>query len=229
MSISVVIPAYNAEGLIEQALDSITKQAVRPTEIIVVDDGSDDRTAEIVELSLVPGLQLVRQNNAGPATARNAAIAMAKGEWIAFLDADDLWLPCKLAVQTLLSAERPEVDIWLGATEGVGIEVPPPAKGAFPSDFTSRAFLQLGASLIRRSVFERIGHFDSSLTFAEDVDWFMRAREGGAVMETHDETVLRYRRHSGNLTNQIEQRDRGFMRALKNSIERRRTAETMRA
>jgi glycosyltransferase involved in cell wall biosynthesis len=222
MRISAIIPAYNAERFIGAALDSVATQRPSPCEIIVVDDGSHDRTGEIVGAKSIPGLRLIRQDNAGPSAARNAALALARGDWIAFLDADDLWAADKLALQTRLAAAREEVDIWLGATEGVAIEAAPASAGAFMASFTSRPFLQLGAAFVRRSLFDRIGLFDPALTFGEDLDWLMRAQEGGAVIQAHPETVLCYRRHGANLTNDRPRRDRDFLRVLKKSVDRRR-------
>lgn len=222
MRISVVIPAFNAAAFISAALDSVAAQSLAPIEAIVVDDGSSDRTAEIAGSHPLAGLSIVQQSNAGASAARNAGLTGARGDWIAFLDADDLWLPEKLAIQARLAGQRPEVDIWLGATEGVALEQLPPTPGAFLASFAARPFLQLGAMLIRRTMFERVGLFDHALTYGEDLDWIMRALELGGVMQAHPDPVVQYRRHSGNMTNLTELRDRDFMRVLKKSIERRR-------
>ncbi len=151
-------------------------------------------------------------------------MAAARGDWIAFLDADDLWAEGKLAIQTARARSRPQVDIWLGGTEGVALEAPAAAAGAFRATFSSRPFLQLGATLIRRSVFDGSGGFDPALTFGEDLDWFIRAQAQGALIETHPETVLSYQRHTANLTNDTQARDRGFLRVLKKSMERSRAS-----
>lgn len=98
ITISVVIPAYNCEKHIKRALDSVLAQTRRPDEIIVVDDGSTDRTAEIAD-SFGSKIKLIKQENAGASVARNTGIQAATGQWIAFLDADDEWLPEKLQIQ----------------------------------------------------------------------------------------------------------------------------------
>lgn len=222
MDVSVVMPAYNAERFIGAALDSIAAQAAKPLETLVIDDGSQDRTAQIAKAHGLAGLVVRQQANAGPSAARNAGLAQASGAWIAFLDADDLWLPGKLAVQSRLAEKHPEVDLWLGATEGVAIDQPLPARRAFMASFESRPFLQLGAMLVRRSVFDRAGLFDPELFYGEDLDWIMRAQEVGVVMQIHSDTVLKYQRHGDNMTNHTGLRDRDFMRVLKKSLDRRR-------
>jgi len=222
MRISVVIPAYNSAKFVGAALDSIAVQKRAPDEIIVVDDGSHDDTAQIVQSRRMSGLALIRQRNAGAAAARNAALEKSTGNWIAFLDADDLWTPDKLTIQAGLATECSDVDVWLGATEGVSLVPTPTTAGAFLADFSSRNFVQLGATFIRRSVFDRIGLFDPALKYGEDLDWLMRAQEAGMVIATHPETVLRYQRHSANLTNNASELRSGFLGVLKRSVDRRR-------
>jgi len=222
MRISVVVPAYNSAKFVGAALDSIAAQKRVPDEIIVVDDGSHDGTAQIVQSRRMSGLALIRQRNAGVSAARNAALGVSTGNWIAFLDADDLWTPDKLAIQAGLATARSDVDVWLGGTEGVSLAPTPITAGAFLANFSSRNFLQLGAAFIRRSVFDRIGLFDPALKYGEDLDWLMRAQEAGTVIATHPETVLRYQRHSTNLTNDVSELRSGFLGVLKRSIDRRR-------
>jgi glycosyltransferase involved in cell wall biosynthesis len=110
MSISVVIPAYNAARYIGSALDSVLAQTHKPDEIIVVDDGSTDDTAGIVE-TYSSQVRLIRRENAGASVARNTGINAAKSEWIAFLDGDDEWLPENLLLQTQLLQRNPEL-VW---------------------------------------------------------------------------------------------------------------------
>jgi glycosyltransferase involved in cell wall biosynthesis len=110
MTIAVVIPAYNAAGYIRRAIDSVLAQTRRPDEIIVVDDGSTDDTATVVQ-SYGSGVKLIRQANAGASAARNTGINAATSEWIAFLDGDDEWLPNKLQLQTEL-LERNRQLVW---------------------------------------------------------------------------------------------------------------------
>ena len=110
-SISVVIPAYNSAAQLARALDSVLAQTRPAEEILVVDDGSTDATAEVAR-SYGDAVRLIAQANAGAAAARNAGIRAARGTWIAFLDADDEWLPDRLALQTDILDRRPDL-VWV--------------------------------------------------------------------------------------------------------------------
>jgi glycosyltransferase involved in cell wall biosynthesis len=127
--VSVIMPAFNAALYVREALESIAAQTFRDVEIVLVDDCSTDHTMQVVKEwvarqpegdgSVRLGCQLLRtERNAGQATARNVGIRKAKGEWIAFLDADDAWLPHRLATQLQLAAARPEVAMWSAGTMG---------------------------------------------------------------------------------------------------------------
>ena len=108
LDVSVIVPAYKAQETIGAALRSALSQELAPREVICVDDGSPDATADLVAREF-PGVRLVRQENAGPSAARNRAAALAQGEWLAFLDADDVWLPQKLRLQAAALAAEPGI------------------------------------------------------------------------------------------------------------------------
>ena len=103
-TVSVIIPAYNADKHVERAIDSALAQTLQPVEILVIDDGSRDRTAEFASRFPSP-VRLIRQENGGPATARNRGAREATGDWLALLDADDWWFPDKLRIQLAFHAE----------------------------------------------------------------------------------------------------------------------------
>ena len=111
--ISVVIPAYNAAAFLAPTLASVFAQDHRPIEVILVDDGSTDDTLAIAS-SWTPALRVCRQDNAGPSAARNRGIAMAEGEYLAFIDADDTWLPGRLQRHLTIMIQRPDLDMVLG-------------------------------------------------------------------------------------------------------------------
>ncbi len=112
-SVSVIIPAYNAERYLAEALASVFGQSRVPEEIIVVDDGSTDRTEEVVRKH-GEAIRFLKQPHRGPGAARNLGVESARGEFIAFLDADDLWLPEKLSAQLDLFRTRPNIDMAFG-------------------------------------------------------------------------------------------------------------------
>lgn len=186
-SVSVVIPAYNAEQFVGQALDSVLNQTFQDFEVLVVDDGSSDRTAELVT-ARYPRVQFVSQRNGGASSARNRGVEMATGEFVAFLDADDEWHPEKLQAQVALMRRYP--DAVLGRT--VFIEEPlDNASSLFSGGRTepglpdhylvrdlAQSFLDpyfaTSAVLVRRSAFQKVGGFDTGLKIAEDVDLYLR-------------------------------------------------------
>ncbi len=115
MNISVVIPSYNRLAMLREAVASVQAQTVKPLEVLIVDDGSSDGTPEAVATFTGPvPVRCIRQANAGPSAARNRGIREAAGEWIAFLDSDDLWVPDKLAVQMSFLRDNPEVEFFFG-------------------------------------------------------------------------------------------------------------------
>lgn len=216
--VSVIVPVYNGEAFLSEAIRSIQKQNYEELEIIIVDDGSTDDTAQIVA-NLGSNTRYVYQSNSGAAVARNTGLKMAQGSIIGFLDADDLWTENKLDIQLQHLVENPSVEIVLGYAKRMWAE-----RGTSNYDqFTEpELLLSLGSSLVRKTVFKKVGHFDPTLRFCDDWDWFMRARELSVSIITHKEVVLYYRRHENNLTLQRELNDKAFAIILKKSLERRR-------
>lgn len=204
--LSCIIPVYNGAALIGEALDSIAAQTQPPDEVFVVDDGSTDGSAEVA-LAHPIGVRVLRANHKGPGHARNVGIAASHGEFIAFLDADDVWLPGKCAAETTLLAERPEVDLVVSRIENF-IDPATPLSG--DSDWrlalmgpNTSLFVQ--ATTVRRAALDRIGVFDESIRpFGEDTDWFIRVVATGAKMERMDTIHTRRRLHGANVTRNFD-------------------------
>ena len=131
-AISVIIPVYNGEAFLAEAVASVQEQSLAPNEIIIVDDGSEDGTVAVIE-SLGPEIRSIRQTNAGPAAARNRGLEMASGDFISFIDADDLWLPGKLKSQAQRLNGDPTIQLVLGATQRVRQSNQQKAGGAGPN------------------------------------------------------------------------------------------------
>jgi glycosyltransferase involved in cell wall biosynthesis len=217
--VSVIVPVYNGEDFLADALASIRLQDYCPLEIVVIDDGSTDGTGELA-VTLGQDVNWIQQQNRGPAAARNAGLAIAHGEFIAFLDADDLWPPGKLQSQIDLLLANPAVEIVLGCIQGVGYSGIPPslatdAKGSFLG-------VHLGSAVFRKSVFTKVGSFDENLRYSEDHDWFFRAREQHIAIISIPQVTLLYRRHGSNMT--LDKNTKGYQltRVLKRSLDRRR-------
>ena len=160
--VSIIIPAYNAEAFINDAIESVLAQDYRPIEVIAVDDGSGDLTACIAE-RFGPPVICHRQKNAGPPVARNRGLLLARGEYIGFLDADDLYEPGRVKLQFDKFQQNPGVAIVLGRLMREQLASEPGEPTAFkPMDPDDHISLQLGLGLFRRTAFERVGFMEES-------------------------------------------------------------------
>jgi len=183
--ISVVIPGYNVERYIKRAIDSVLAQTCPAHEIIVVDDGSTDNTAEIIK-TYGSKIRCIYQKNAGVSVARNTGIEAATGDWIAFLDADDEWLPQRLAAQTEHLRRNPDLK-WTFANFCYHKKEWPEFRPAHPDRpehereyfddylvcFTKSFFVSILTVLIHKTVFEKVDLFVPGMKRSEDTDlWF---------------------------------------------------------
>ena len=209
--VSVVIPVFNGEAFLREAVQSVLDQKYSPVEIIIVDDGSTDGTEDVAR-SFPETIRYLHQTNQGPAAARNRGIENAQGSLIAFADADDLWPEGKLELQLTYLIRDPAMEIVMGRIQQMGLSVL--AEPVFS--------VNLGSAVIRKSVFERVGLFDETMRYSEDVDWFMRAREAGAAIVTIDAVTLLYRQHEQNMTRGKSTSELNVLKALKRSLDRRR-------
>jgi glycosyltransferase involved in cell wall biosynthesis len=219
--VSVVIPVFNGERFLREAVQSVLDQEYSDVEIIIVDDGSTDGTANVAR-SLPETVRYLHQRNQGPAAARNRGIEHARGSLIAFADADDLWPADKLALQLPYLISDPKTDIVLGRIQQVRLSETDTGHTR-AEEFAEPAFsVNLGSAIIRKSVFERVGLFDETMRYSEDVDWFLRAREAGAAIVTIDAVTLLYRQHEQNMTRGKSTSELNVLKALKRSLDRRR-------
>jgi glycosyltransferase involved in cell wall biosynthesis len=188
--VSIVVPAFNAELTLAEAIGSIEAQHCADLEIVVVDDGSTDGTARVVE-GLGAGLRYLRQENRGPSAARNVGLAATTGEIVAFLDADDIWPDRSLRVRLDSLASRPGCALVQGRFQNLWPHMNGPGQHKLdPPQFG----YNLGTALFRRSLFDAIGGFDESMRTGEDVDFLVRIETGGLKRHRLDEVTLLYRR-----------------------------------
>ncbi|MCE5185483.1 MAG: glycosyltransferase family 2 protein [Planctomycetaceae bacterium] len=184
LSISAVIPAYNSERHIGRALKSVLQQTLPAAEIIVIDDGSTDGTADAVR-GFGSAVRLIQQPNSGVSVARNAGIAAAKGDWIAFLDADDEWLPNKLKLQTECLSRHPELmwayaNFYQGSDDSEKLDLGHPAKAGdcvshsdYLDAYVHHAYAWTGTVLVNQRIFDSVGLFEPGMKRAQDNDlWF---------------------------------------------------------
>lgn len=213
-SIAVVIPTYNGAEFLAETLRSVLAQTRAADEVIVVDDGSSDGSAEIAEA--FPQVRVVRQANAGVSAARNHGVEAASAEWIAFLDDDDRWAPEKLAEQCRTQEEHPEAEVCitgrrflhLNAATGVyelaesrtGDPRPLVTSEEIPAALYDRCPFTPSCVMVRRSALLRVGGFDSSLAICEDWDLWIRLLESGAQFVTCPQPLLHYRFNAGSVS-----------------------------
>jgi glycosyltransferase involved in cell wall biosynthesis len=219
MKISVIMPLYNAQAYVSAAIDSILAQTLPPAEIVVVDDESTDRSAEMVA-SYGPPVSLLRQAHAVPASGLNRGIAATSGDAIAFLDADDLWVKDKLEMQVEVLAAKPEIDAVFGLIQQFGA-ADTEDRFQIPRE-PQRGVSRIGA-LIRRAAFDRLGPFDPSLRVAEFVPWYARAAALGLRTAMIDRVVAYRRIHADNsgIVRRKEQQQESLL-GLKQALDLRR-------
>lgn len=219
--VSVITAVYNGERYLGEALDSLFAQDYDPFESIVVDDGSTDRTAEIAQSYAV---RYVHQANQGAAAARNAGLAIARGELVAFLDSDDLLPVDKLSIQAGLLAERGDLGCVLGRQEIMLEGVEAPSWLTRDSIYGDLDGIPLVSAMVRKSVLDELGGFDPSFGFAEDRDLFVRMREHGVAIEVLPEILVRRRFHGGNTNFTRRPEKHPLLRSLKGKLDRERAA-----
>ncbi len=220
--VSVIVPFFNAERYLAQCLDSVLAQTRPPVEVLAMDDGSTDRSGEIAR-TYGERVQYHFHENAGPGATRNRGIQLARGDFVAFLDADDLWMPDKIERQLRAFAREPELDLVFGHMEQFHSEdLSPEDARRLVCDRTPQASTLISCLLARRSVFERVGLLDPR-TRTDFVDWYLRACEGGVRTTILPEVVARRRLHLSNLSRTTPDSRREYLRHLKASLDRRRT------
>ncbi|MBU1701867.1 MAG: glycosyltransferase family 2 protein [Candidatus Eisenbacteria bacterium] len=219
--VSTIVPVYNGEPFIREALDSILAQDYESQEIIVVNDGSTDGTCKIIES--YPHLTVIHQSNKGVSSARNAGLEKSHGELIAFLDSDDRWTPEKLRLQVAFLQQNQEIDyVCAMARHLLAPGTPWPAwlkKELLESPQIAYSPCTL---LAWKKTFERVGPFNPELRTGEDTDWFARANDLGIRGGVVHEVLMVRRIHDRNISAPSEQSNRHLLKILQASIKRKR-------
>jgi glycosyltransferase involved in cell wall biosynthesis len=225
--VSVITPAYNAAPFLRETIESVRKQTVDDWEMVIVDDGSSDDTAAIIEeyAARDARIRLLTQGNSGPSAARNRAMSAARGAWFAFLDSDDLWLPEFLAHQLAVLERYPDTALvttnafyrggWLdGRTRQ-------PPSDAYPrltlENIIENDLAVFIMTIFRREVFERIGGLDESQWTSEDYDFWIRAAMAGFVFRVSARPLAVHRQHEGSLSFDSARMLKGILHTYKKS------------
>ncbi len=220
--VSVVMPVYNRERYLAQAVESVLSQSYRTVELILVDDGSTDRSAEVAR-GFGSALRYETQANAGPNAARNRGIELSRGGLLAFLDDDDYWPVDKLRIQVEALEQDPSLEAVFGhVRQFVSPDLDAEAAARLRYRPETLPGVVPGTMLIRREAFDRVGPFDPQWQVGDFLTWYTRARDVGIRERMLPELVLHRRLHDDNLG--IRQRGQTvqYVRALKLALDRRR-------
>jgi len=220
-TVSVIIPTYNHAVFLSEALESVFAQTCSPLEVIVVDDGSTDGTADVL-CGYERRIRVLRQANRGVAAARNAGASVASGELLALLDADDMWLPAKLERQIARLDSEPEVGLvhcGVAEVDGRGRQFRARLDGMEGSVSTEMLFFRRGvilgggsAAVVRRAAFLDVGGFDEALSTSADWDLYYRLARRYPVGFV-PEVLVRYRVHGGNMHRNVRAMARDMLAA----------------
>jgi glycosyltransferase involved in cell wall biosynthesis len=222
--VSVVIPTYNSGHLVTQAIESALSQGLPPREILVVDDGSTDDTARRV--SVYPHVRYLPQPNQGVSAARNTGVRAASQEFVAFLDADDVWHPCKLELQMEVFERHPELGIvgahqfdWPASSFPEIATHSPRLEFVTWSDLVVKNRLHTSSLVVRREVLRQAGEFDTAIQGPEDRDLWLRVVEFAPVCNL-ELPLLGYRDVPGSVSKQAARCKAGMLRILQKIDER---------
>lgn len=223
--VSVVIPAYNAERYVAEAIESALGQSHPPGEVIVIDDGSTDGTADVVR-RFSDRVHYCYQKNGGIGDARNKGIQLARATLLAFLDADDCWTENKLSLQLQQFDLDPELDMVFGqALQVLNGDPWDNRKSNSPLSLNKVPAIIPGGILIKRQSFLRVGDFRSDTKVGEFIDWYARAVELGLKSRVLPDLVLWRRLHDSNQGIRERASVSDYARVLKASLDRRRAAQ----
>lgn len=224
---SCVVTVYNGERFLAEAVDSVLAQTYPDTECIVVDDGSTDRTAAIIE-QYGARVRGVRQRNAGPAAALNLGLRHAAGSFLAFLDGDDLWHPEKLARQMAAFEDRADLQWCIARVRNFldpAVDAPAAPPPGVDLDAAVPGYVT-GTLLARRSAFERTGPFSEARRHTAAPEWFIRARELALPMRALDDVLLYRRIHDRNLSySNAAESTRDHLGLIRETLRRRRQSQ----
>lgn len=220
--VSVTLPVYQGERYVAAAIESVLAQTYRALELIVVDDGSTDGTAQVLD-SFGDRIRRHHQPNRGLSATRNRGMGMAKGEILAFIDADDLWEPNKLEAQVAVLRAHPEVDLvftHIRQFHSPDLSEQARAQLCVPEEVLPGPSATTCA--VRRLAAEKCGGFDESLRVGEFIDWYSRALAAGLAVQTLAEVLAGRRIHGANMGIQEKDSRSDYLKVLRANLARKR-------
>lgn len=224
MKISVVIPTYNRIALVERAIDSVLMQSIKPFDIIVVDDGSDDGTSEMIQKKY-RSINLVQQQNSGVSAARNNGIKHAKGDWISLLDSDDEWTEKKLENQVNRLIKNPDYhfchtnEIWIRNGVRVNQKKRHQKYGGYIFDkCLDICRISPSSTLFKKNILEHVGWFDTQLPVCEDYDLWLRITADYKILFVDEPLIIKYGGHTDQLSQSVEGIELFRIKSLENLL-----------
>jgi len=224
MKISVVIPTYNRIALVERAIDSVLRQSIKPFDIIVVDDGSDDGTSEMIQKKY-RSINLVQQQNSGVSAARNNGIKHAKGDWISLLDSDDEWTEKKLENQANKLIKNPDYhfchtnEIWIRNGVRVNQKKRHQKYGGYIFDkCLDICRISPSSTLFKKNILEHVGWFDTQLPLCEDYDLWLRITADYKILFVDEPLIIKYGGHTDQLSQSVEGIELFRIKSLENLL-----------
>jgi len=222
LSVSAIITVYNTERYVRDAIESVLNQTILPDEIIIVDDGSKDRTAEISK-SYEPKVSYVFQENAGAGPARNTGIRNTRGNLMAFLDGDDIWSPEKIEKQKKIFEHNPEIDIvFTKARNFHSPELKPHEIIHAWGPMDEMAGYVPSCAMVKRASFFHVGWFSSHFKLGEFMDWYAKSKENGLKEYIIQEVLVHRRLHTSNLGIRKRQFQNDYLRIIRETLKRRK-------
>jgi len=216
--VSLIIPVYNGERYLAEALESVSVQDYAPLEIIVVDDGSTDQSAQIAQsYSMATYIYQVQQ---GVAIARNTGLAAASGEFITFLDSDDIMLPKSISYRLTYLLQHPKLGCVLARYNNFVEPGMPLPNHLRAKSFSDDLYWHLGTMMAHKSVFEKVGCFNPELSIGEDTDWFTRLKHTQIPMAKLPEIMMRRRFHRHNTTRRVKESQAALLKITRAAIGR---------
>jgi len=223
--ISVIIPVYNCERYLSEAIESVLAQTYRPIEVIIIDDGSTDRTAQVA-LRYEPEITYLYQPNAGSSAARNQGVRLSRGSYLAFHDADDTWKKNKLALQMQVFLDDPQVDAVFGHIKqfySPDLDEDTRKRIVCPENLMPGYLCT--TMLVKREVFFHVGFFQTRWEIGENMNWIIRAREVGLKMVMLPDLMYYRRLHAENKGLRLKNKQQQRLYILKAALDQRRKNE----
>ena len=222
--ISIIITVYNCELYLAEAVESVLAQTYRPIEIIVVDDGSTDGSAKVAQ-DFGPSVGYFHQSNSGAGAARNCGVALSKGDFLAFFDADDIWAVEKLSLQMAVFQDNPGVDFVFGhVRQFISPELAEDIKSRLHCPHREVPGYYASSMLVKRESFSRVGPFETEWRVGEFINWYIKAKEIGLISFLIPEVVTKRRLHANNMSTRERDSKIDYVRILKASLDRRRAS-----